>query len=650
MRYGLVLWIGDVACAVRVSSDGPGDGFTAPVPAGAGAWWRDPSGPVRLTELVEQLAASYPGDELVALTLLAPAEARRGLDGALAFAVPDVEVQVVPVQEALSDTLGAQVRVAEWRDGVVCWSGTEGRPVALAPEQAWAAGRHSRAAEETAGIEQQVVERFLEAYARSVELPADEEPVPVDDDVRFTVYRPRAARPGRREQLLAFAHKTDEYEEDGQVVDPVEEVARQAQEVLGDLSRHLTSAQDSELPLTRGDTLRFVPVVDGIEFNPAALEFRWLRGVHREVFEFTPGAHLDGQTLTGRLSVYLGLRLVADVTLRIRVDRAAPDGPQDPSRGRVYGKVFPSYSHQDAMVVDQIATAAGALGHQYLRDVERLRAGQDWQTELERYIDDADIFQLFWSPASMTSPHVQHEWTYALSLGRPDFVRPVYWQQPRPSAPPHLPPPELDRLHFAYLGATAPPAPPPAPAPAPAPAPPPARRASRAPTRRAETPSRRGVRGTLAAVGVAAVTGIAVTVGVTAGGGGAPVANPPPASSPPATVSEQPAPTSAPFVPDADTAAVTVTAFFAALDGPDLSAALAFVCADQDEDFRREVARLARLRWSVPAVVSNDVRSEGRYVVVDLTAREGQDSAPLRIGVLIVLEAARPLVCGLEET
>ena len=118
--------------------------------------------------------------------------------------------------------------------------------------------------------------------------------------------------------------------------------------------------------------------------------------------------------------------------------------------------MFPSYSHQDAVVVAQIAAAAQTLGHEYLRDVDQLRAGQDWQRELESYIEQADVFQLFWSPASMRSPHVQHEWDYALSLNRPDFVRPVYWEQPRASAPPSLPPPELDRLHFAYLGALAP--------------------------------------------------------------------------------------------------------------------------------------------------------------------------------------------------
>ena len=228
--------------------------------------------------------------------------------------------------------------------------------------------------------------------------------------------------------------------------------------MLGDLSGQVTTTQDADAPIARGDVLRFVPVVPGVRFNPVALEFQWLRGVHREVFEFVAGRELDGQDGHGAaLGPTSGSGLVRRTSRCGFASTAARAGAdQERSRGRVYGKVFPSYSHQDAVVVAQIAAAAQTLGHEYLRDVDQLRAGQDWQRELERYIEQADVFQLFWSPASMMSPHVQHEWDYALSLNRPDFVRPVYWQEPRPSAPPNLPPPELDRLHFAYLGALAP--------------------------------------------------------------------------------------------------------------------------------------------------------------------------------------------------
>jgi hypothetical protein len=52
----------------------------------------------------------------------------------------------------------------------------------------------------------------------------------------------------------------------------------------------------------------------------------------------------------------------------------------------------------------------------------------------------------------MGSAFVRGEWEYALALGRPEgFIRPVYWQTPRPEAP-GLPPPNLARQHFQYIG------------------------------------------------------------------------------------------------------------------------------------------------------------------------------------------------------
>lgn len=63
-------------------------------------------------------------------------------------------------------------------------------------------------------------------------------------------------------------------------------------------------------------------------------------------------------------------------------------------------------------------------------------------------VAEADVFQLFWSHNSRTSRYVELEWRHALSLSKADdFVRPMYWERPRPSAPP-----ELDRLHFEYFG------------------------------------------------------------------------------------------------------------------------------------------------------------------------------------------------------
>jgi hypothetical protein len=97
-----------------------------------------------------------------------------------------------------------------------------------------------------------------------------------------------------------------------------------------------------------------------------------------------------------------------------------------------------------------VSAYARTLGDRYLVDVTDLRAGENWSQGLEQLIQQADIFQLFWSSNSMASPHVRREWEHALSLGRPDFVRPTYWEDPMPERP-GLPPEALVRLHFQKM-------------------------------------------------------------------------------------------------------------------------------------------------------------------------------------------------------
>ncbi len=83
----------------------------------------------------------------------------------------------------------------------------------------------------------------------------------------------------------------------------------------------------------------------------------------------------------------------------------------------------------------------------YLRDVHTLKSGQDWDDQLLTLIENADIFQLFWSGTAADSPYVRKEWEHALGLGRDEtaFIRPVYWETPMPGVPD-----ELDHIHFAY--------------------------------------------------------------------------------------------------------------------------------------------------------------------------------------------------------
>jgi type VI secretion system FHA domain protein len=153
------------------------------------------------------------------------------------------------------------------------------------------------------------------------------------------------------------------------------------------------------------------------------------------------------------MTVFLGVILVAEITLSVKVDSTQRQKSGLPviesSQARRYRRIFASYSHEDLEIVQQVANYASGLGDRYLTDVTDLRSGEVWSKQLEKLIEEADIFQLFWSWDSMCSPFVTNEWRYALSLNRTIFVRPCYWQEPLPRDQTRgLPPHELQELHF----------------------------------------------------------------------------------------------------------------------------------------------------------------------------------------------------------
>jgi hypothetical protein len=275
----------------------------------------------------------------------------------------------------------------------------------------------------------------------------------IDENVQFTVYRPRTMAPVRWYDLLAFAHLSDKRPDAApDEPHPVREVTRRAEQMLADAAASYQSLMaDSGQPIPQGDELSFVPALPGLEVEPPARVFRWLEPVHVESFRIRAPTSLDGQTVRGHLRVFLGRIIVAEVSLAVRVDRASARAAiPTPVAGRPYRRIFASYSHRDTAIVQEVSTYAQALGDRYLIDVTDLRAGERWSKRLAQLIAEADMFQLFWSWNAMTSPHVRREWEHALTLDRPDFVRPTYWEDPLPRGP-GLPPEALLRLHFQRM-------------------------------------------------------------------------------------------------------------------------------------------------------------------------------------------------------
>jgi hypothetical protein len=271
----------------------------------------------------------------------------------------------------------------------------------------------------------------------------------LDDDVQFTVYRPARLQPEVWQSMLLYAHKSDPIIDPTRgPIDPVKEVEeRAAAHFQGEDVR--ANTVDARRPLAGGASLRIEPDLPGVRCDPTVAEIVWNRPVHEAHFRVFAPAGLAGTVVRGWIRVWCGLLLIGEVRVAIEVSvagaRRSPSALISQPVAR-YRKIFPSYSHADKAIVEQFEVAARALGDQYLQDVIVLRSGEDWNARLLSLIEDADIFQLFWSSNSMRSPHCRREWEKALALRRSMFVRPIYWEEPLPAAPA-----ALRTLHFTKI-------------------------------------------------------------------------------------------------------------------------------------------------------------------------------------------------------
>jgi len=304
----------------------------------------------------------------------------------------------------------------------------------------------------------QVRQDTLKPNGRELETAIDALPAetsfPPDENVQFTVYRPASLAAGRWQRMLVFTHIEEDPDQPQDQKTPAQEVVERAQRILAEeFESYRPLAADSQFPIPRESEITLIPDVPKVTFNPPRRSFVWAADlrVHDESFLLKAPRELAGSLARGRVSIFLGHILLADIALTFRVE---PDGTNPAAAeqrwtqasARPFRKVFASYSHRDAQIVEAMEQHVRALGYDYLRDVVHLRSGQPWDDRLLGMIKEADIFQLFWSSNSANSGHVEREWRYALALAREAFVRPALWEIPMPA-----PPEPLRNLHFYRL-------------------------------------------------------------------------------------------------------------------------------------------------------------------------------------------------------
>lgn len=285
-----------------------------------------------------------------------------------------------------------------------------------------------------------------EEVAEDLKRASQPEPHPeLAEEVQFTLYHPREVAPSKWYTLLTYVH----------IFEALEQVQQDAHKFRAEMAhdpRQVKSRQTAKL--MRGTELRLVPSAEGLEFNPLELKLVWLEDYHRANFRLKADADRVGEPIMGEVAVYVGPLEIATIRFSIFVTDTPAEGQdenQQAVQAAMYKRIFASYSHRDTTIVKACVAAFKAIGYDVLIDYETLRSGEIWSEGLEYMIDEADIFQLFWSPNAAESKYVRQEWeralnrTYGKAPGE-GFIRPVYWLQPMPDVPS-----ELGHLHFKFM-------------------------------------------------------------------------------------------------------------------------------------------------------------------------------------------------------
>jgi hypothetical protein len=220
--------------------------------------------------------------------------------------------------------------------------------------------------------------------------------------------------------------------------------SRDAGQKLAESSSHISAM--------RGTWFTLIPRLEGVTFNPPQQEVAWLEDVQEVPFRFLVGTEFTGRSVIGGVEVLANGVCIAIVPISLTVGEGAwsdADNPWETSSGSMFEEVFASYSRKDLKIVDACAAAYKALGVHLFVDRRDLLGGQEWHPALLRKIEQADAFQLFWSSSSCASRNVEDEWKHAMQYRSQKghrFLRPLYWEEPKPAAPI-----ELNRLNFAFL-------------------------------------------------------------------------------------------------------------------------------------------------------------------------------------------------------
>ena len=282
----------------------------------------------------------------------------------------------------------------------------------------------------------------LPAPAEGVAASAESPPGEVEaDEVSCSVYTRREASPGDSFLVQVFAHLSEQAEQLAALASEAdEEAASRGSEIL-------------DAPVARGSRLTVKLDMPPLEVDEPVQTFVWKGQVKHLQFGVTVPEGCAPKSLFGKVTVCLNtvpighirfaFKIVAGAEAPRTLAAAVEPAPTEQPAGEFvrYRQAFISYCSQDRAEVLRRVQMLRLVKLKFRQDLLDLEPGQKWESALYQYIDESDVFFLFWSNAAKESEWVEKELKYALSRkgGRdeaPPEIVPVIIEGPPPAKPP----------------------------------------------------------------------------------------------------------------------------------------------------------------------------------------------------------------------
>jgi cell division protein FtsA len=259
-----------------------------------------------------------------------------------------------------------------------------------------------------------------------------------NDLVYNSVYAPERVIKNKSFFILAFIHTRQQKSD-------VKEIAHNFDESLIQ-----KAIQYLDMHIKIGTRLTFKLVLNNILLEESVKNLVWLGDPSYVEFEVKIPESYSGNSVVGNVVICIDTVPVGVIKFRMCIEEGLKSKNEPAETKSIkYRNAFISYSSDDRDEVLKRVSMLPKLGVNYFCDLLTLKPGDRWSNEVYKYIEESDVFFLFWSSNAKRSEWVQKEWSHALEIKgiddnkSPDII-PIVIEGPPPPEPPR----ELSHLHF----------------------------------------------------------------------------------------------------------------------------------------------------------------------------------------------------------